>query len=61
MRMTSKGQVTIPQHLRERFGLAPNSDVEFSPAKDGVLIKPAQSAGDSPWRVTSTLDGLISR
>ena len=29
MRITSKGQVTIPQHIRERFGLLPHSEVEF--------------------------------
>lgn len=29
MRITSKGQVTIPQDIRERAGLLPNTDVEF--------------------------------
>jgi AbrB family looped-hinge helix DNA binding protein len=29
MRITSKGQVTIPQAVRERTGLLPNTDVEF--------------------------------
>lgn len=29
MRVTSKGQVTIPQELRERFGLLPDTEVEF--------------------------------
>lgn len=29
MRLTSKGQVTIPQGIRELAGLAPGSEVEF--------------------------------
>ena len=29
MRITSKGQVTIPQDLREQAGLMPGTDVEF--------------------------------
>ncbi|MDZ4370320.1 MAG: AbrB/MazE/SpoVT family DNA-binding domain-containing protein [Phenylobacterium sp.] len=30
MRITSKGQVTIPVDIRERAGLLPNTEVEFS-------------------------------
>ena len=41
MKLTSKGQVTIPRTLRERFGLLPDTEVTFEAAKDGVLIKPA--------------------
>jgi len=29
MRITSKGQVTIPQHIREAAGLLPHTEVEF--------------------------------
>lgn len=29
MRLTSKGQVTIPQDIREMAGLTPGSEVEF--------------------------------
>jgi AbrB family looped-hinge helix DNA binding protein len=29
MRITSKGQVTIPQDIRERAGLLPHTEVEF--------------------------------
>jgi AbrB family looped-hinge helix DNA binding protein len=29
MRITSKGQVTIPQEIRERFGFLPETEVEF--------------------------------
>lgn len=29
MRLTSKGQVTIPQDIRKQAGMAPGSEVEF--------------------------------
>ncbi len=29
MRVTAKGQVTIPQHIRELAGIRPHSEVEF--------------------------------
>jgi AbrB family looped-hinge helix DNA binding protein len=36
MRITSKGQVTIPQEIRERFGLLPDTEVDFI-AKNNVV------------------------
>ena len=36
MRITSKGQVTIPQAIREHAGLLPNTEVEF--VIDGDLV-----------------------
>ena len=38
MRITSKGQVTIPQHIREEAGLLPNTEVDFILDADGVHI-----------------------
>ncbi|HJP33593.1 MAG TPA: AbrB/MazE/SpoVT family DNA-binding domain-containing protein [Candidatus Latescibacteria bacterium] len=29
MRMTTKGQVTIPQHIRQKLGIGPSSEVDF--------------------------------
>ncbi|MGH3715726.1 MAG: AbrB/MazE/SpoVT family DNA-binding domain-containing protein [Micromonosporaceae bacterium] len=37
MRITSKGQVTIPVEIRERAGLLPNTEVEFE--YDGNTVK----------------------
>lgn len=36
MRISQRGQVTIPQHIREQCGLLPNSEVEFV-IRDGVV------------------------
>lgn len=40
----SKGQVTIPRALRDRFGLHALTEVTFEAAGEGVLIKPAATA-----------------
>ena len=37
MRITSKGQVTIPADIRERAGLLPNTEVEF--LYDGAEVR----------------------
>ena len=43
MRITSKGQVTIPADIRERAGLLPNTEVEFEFDGNVVRILRAQS------------------
>ena len=43
--MTSKGQVTIPQNIRERLGLLPYSEVEFEVDGDSVRIRKARRGG----------------
>ena len=45
MRITSKGQVTIPQEMRERLGLLPYSEVEFELDGDSVRIRKARHRG----------------
>ncbi|MEI6226058.1 MAG: AbrB/MazE/SpoVT family DNA-binding domain-containing protein [Deltaproteobacteria bacterium] len=43
MRITSKGQVTIPQAFREKAGLLPGTEVEFDFDGGAVLIRRAQA------------------
>jgi AbrB family looped-hinge helix DNA binding protein len=38
MRVTTKGQVTIPQDIREKLGIFPFSEVDFIEEKDRVYI-----------------------
>lgn len=48
MQITTKGQVTIPQHIREEMGLLPHTEVEFVIDGDQVrLVKktPTRSEG----------------
>ncbi len=37
MRITTKGQVTIPKHLRQKMGFVPGVEVEFF--EDGNTLK----------------------
>jgi antitoxin PrlF len=40
IKMTTKGQVTLPKRLRDHLGLKPGSEVDFELAEDGrVFIK----------------------
>lgn len=41
MRITSKGQVTIPQAIRDETGLLPHTEVEFEMQGRKVILKPA--------------------
>ena len=45
MRITSKGQVTIPMDIREKLGLLPNTEVEFTIDRDAVRITKAAKPG----------------
>jgi len=43
MRITSKGQVTIPQEVREKFGLLPDTEVDFVIKRDSIHLVKAES------------------
>jgi AbrB family looped-hinge helix DNA binding protein len=44
MRITSKGQVTIPQEIRETLGLLPETEIEFVVEGRSVKIVRAQKS-----------------
>ena len=44
MRITSKGQVTIPAELRERAGFLPQTEVEFE--FDGAAVRIVRARAD---------------
>lgn len=47
MRISEQGQVTIPKHLRDLFGMTANVEVEISPTEKGLLIR-KRPAGKHP-------------
>jgi antitoxin PrlF len=44
MRVTSKGQVTIPRDVRKRLGITPGSEVDFELDKRGVRLVRARTS-----------------
>ncbi|MER0238287.1 AbrB/MazE/SpoVT family DNA-binding domain-containing protein [Fulvimarina sp. MAC8] len=38
MRVTEKGQVTIPKPIRDKLGIGPGSEVDFVEKGDGVSL-----------------------
>jgi len=60
VRITSKGQVTIPQSIRNQAGLLPGMEVDFQLDEDGVvrLVRPErQPANPSLVRAIERLRG----
>jgi antitoxin PrlF len=47
MKVTERGQVTIPKALRERYGFGPDTDVEVVPGEQGLVIR-KRTTGQHP-------------
>jgi AbrB family looped-hinge helix DNA binding protein len=58
MRVTSKGQVTIPQEIRNRLGLLPHTKVEFELAGDHARIRKARRQPGEDTRGRLVLESL---
>lgn len=56
MKITTKGQVTIPPDIRERLGLLPHTEIEFEVRGDVVVAIKAQT-GRRGRRVVEHLRG----
>ncbi|HEV2233843.1 MAG TPA: AbrB/MazE/SpoVT family DNA-binding domain-containing protein [Terriglobia bacterium] len=41
MKIGERGQVTIPREIRDRFGLKPETDVQFRVVKDLLILQKA--------------------
>ncbi len=44
MRVTSKGQVTIPKDVRKRLGITPGSEVDFKIDRHGARLVRARTS-----------------
>jgi AbrB family looped-hinge helix DNA binding protein len=58
MQITSKGQVTIPQEIRNRLGLLPHTKVEFELAEDHARIRKVEREAGESARGRLALDAL---
>jgi AbrB family looped-hinge helix DNA binding protein len=57
MKVTTKGQVTIPQEIRNRLGIYPGTDVEFSIDGDNVRITPDKKAATRGEAIVARMRG----
>ncbi|MER8392688.1 AbrB/MazE/SpoVT family DNA-binding domain-containing protein [Mesorhizobium sp. M0045] len=61
MRVTTKGQVTIPKEIRDHLGIGPGSEVEFVPTEDGarvIAVNENMSQEEASRRFSQTLDRM---
>ncbi len=55
MRITSKGQVTIPQEIREKLGLHPHTEVAFTVERGAAVLRPKKGRGTIGERTVARL------
>ena len=61
MRLTSKGQVTIPQAVRDKAGLQPHSEVEFEVCANGDVLIRRAAASASPFGSSASAASPLRR
>ena len=57
MRISERGQITIPKPLRDRYGMNHNVEVEVTPIDEGLLIRKRTTAEHPVDRIAGILDG----
>ena len=57
MRISERGQITIPKAIRDRFGFHPEMEVELISTEKGVLIR-KRSLGEHP---VDRVRGILNR
>ncbi len=57
MRVTSKGQVTIPGAIRQKLGIFPQSEVEFVVEGNTVILRTVAGKTSRGKRLVETLRG----
>ncbi|MGH9462463.1 MAG: AbrB/MazE/SpoVT family DNA-binding domain-containing protein [Vicinamibacteria bacterium] len=57
MRITSKGQVTIPTAIRRRLGLLKNTEVELDVVGDSVRVRKARNRGSLGQAIVARMRG----
>jgi bifunctional DNA-binding transcriptional regulator/antitoxin component of YhaV-PrlF toxin-antitoxin module len=57
MKVTGKGQITIPLAMRKRHGLLPQAEVELVDRPEGVLVIKAARASDGKRLLKALLRG----
>lgn len=58
MKVTEKGQITIPKPLRDALGIGAGTEVEFERVDDAIVVR---KATDAPTRGQQMVDRLRGR
>ncbi len=59
MKVTSKGQITIPKGIRKRYGIHPGMEIEVADSNGDIVVRKAGSK-NAVDRVYGILKGRIS-
>jgi AbrB family looped-hinge helix DNA binding protein len=57
VRVTEKGQVTIPKELRDALGIGAGTEVEFERRRDTIVVRKASTGGHRGDRLAERLRG----
>ncbi len=57
MKVTSKGQVTIPMAIRDHLGILPNSEVEFVEKGGEIVLRKKATASSRGGRWVTSIRG----
>ena len=57
MRVTEKGQVTIPKELRDALGIGAGTEVEFTRADDAIVVRKVDGGPTRGARLVERLRG----
>lgn len=60
MKISERGQVTIPKPLRDRYGMNHNVEVEITPTEEGLLIQKRTTLDHPVDRISGILDGTFA-
>ena len=56
MKISERGQITIPKRLRDRFGMHRDVEVVITPTANGLLIQKSATAQHPVERIYGILD-----
>lgn len=57
MRISSKGQITIPIDIRSKFGFFPDTEITFVEKEDGILLKKYQNKNNRGSKLILNMSG----
>ncbi len=57
MRVTEKGQITIPKELRDALGIGAGTEVEFERRKDTIVVRKAKAGSTRGERLVGRMRG----